>query len=312
MLSGAPVEPETTDAVRVRVPAKINLHLGVGDRRPDGYHELTTVYQAIGLHDEITVGDADRPGVHVEVTGTGAELVPVDENNLAVAAVRLLAEHAGVVPAVRLAIHKRIPVAGGLAGGSADAAGALLATTRLWRLPLDRPALLALAARLGSDVPFCLVGGTALGTGHGEVVTEVPTASTGWHWVVVAADGSLSTPAVYRELDRLRDNGIGAYSADVSELRAALLSGGADALAPLLRNDMTEAAVSLRPGLREVLAAGEADGAVAALVSGSGPTVLLLAHDEHHAAALAGRMRLRGLARDALVATGPVQGAHLW
>ncbi|MGH8793403.1 MAG: 4-(cytidine 5'-diphospho)-2-C-methyl-D-erythritol kinase [Stackebrandtia sp.] len=302
---------ENPPAVRVRAPAKINLHLGVGDVRPDGYHELTTVYQAISLYDEVTVGNARRPGVHVEVTGCDADSAPTGDDNLAVRAVRLLADHARVPTRVTLKLHKRIPIAGGLAGGSTDAAAAMLAAARLWNLPIGRAELLQLAAELGSDVPFCLLGGVALGSGRGEDVSELPYSGRS-HWVVATADGRLSTPEVYAEVDRLRSrSGRGSYSKDVSGLTHALRGGDPHDLAGRLRNDMTDAAISLRPALRDVLDAGDDDGALATLVSGSGPTVLFLARDSHHAAALAGRLRMRRIARGVHCAYGPVQGAHL-
>lgn len=302
-------DEDGTVPVRVRVPAKINLHLGVGDRRPDGFHDLTTVYQAISLYDEVIAEPADH--CSAEVTGEGAGILPVDERNLAVRAAMLLAGRAGVATGVRLRLHKRIPLAGGLAGGSADAAGTLLACARLWELDLSRDDLVEIAAELGSDVPFCLLGSVALGTGHGERVEQVKAVGQ-YHWVVAISDGELSTPAVYGEVDRLRDSGIGRYHDDVAPLLAALATGAdANQLGPLLHNDMAEAAVEMRPQLAEVLAAGAADGAVATLVSGSGPTVLYLARDEHHGHALAARLRLRGLARQVHYVTGPVAGAVL-
>lgn len=296
--------------VRVRVPAKINLHLGVGDKRADGFHDLTTVYQAVSLYDEVVAESADDLSVHV--TGEGAGVLPVDERNLAVRAAMSLARRSGVAAHVRLRIHKRIPLAGGLAGGSADAAATLLACARLWALPLSRENLLDVAAELGSDVPFCLLGSVALGSGHGEVVDPVDVRGT-YHWVVAVSDGELSTPVVYAEVDRLREAGIGGYHDDVSDLLAALRSGAeAVELGPLLHNDMAEAAVRLRPQLADVLRLGVTDGAVAALVSGSGPTVLFLVRDEHHGHALAARLRLRGIARQIHYVTGPAPGAVLW
>lgn len=301
---------EGADAVRVRVPAKINLHLGVGDRRDDGYHHLTTVYQAISLYDEITIEANERAGIHVELAGEADHVIPVDDRNLAVAAVRLLAVHAGMKPHVSLRLRKRIPVAAGLAGGSADAAAALLAAARLWELPIERDELMNLAARLGSDVPFCLLGGTALGLGRGEQVRAVPSSGQ-YHWVVATSHGQLSTPAVYREVDRLREAGEGSYAADASSLLVAVRTGDARSLAGEVHNDMALAATTLRPEVLQVCEAGEADGALASLVSGSGPTVLFLARDQHHANALAGRLRMRRIAREVHIAHGPVQGAHL-
>ena len=294
-MTGVLAYDDGVDVVRVRVPAKINLHLGVGDRRPDGFHDLTTVYQGVSLYDEVLVAEASR-GVAVEVFGSDAEAVPTGEDNLAAKAVRLLAQRLGIAPAVTVRIGKRIPVAGGLAGGSADAAAALLGCARLWGAP-PVGELAAVAAELGSDVPFCLSGGTALGTGHGEQVAEV-SANGRYHWVVATADGQISTPRAYAEVDRLRAAGIGEYSRDVADLLAALRTGRAENLAERLRNDMTDAAVSLRPELSEILRAGTADGALATLVSGSGPTTLFLTRDVHHANALAGRLRLRRLARE--------------
>lgn len=289
--------------VRVRVPAKINLHLGVGDRRADGYHDLTTVYQAIALYDEVTVVETAEPGVRVRAAGDDAAAVPLGTDNLAVRAAVALAGELDLTPAVSIHIAKNIPIAGGLAGGSADAAATLIGCARLWG-PVEPDLLTRVAAELGSDIPFCLSGGTALGTGHGEKIEPVTTGGR-YHWVVAAAEGRLSTPAVYAEVDRLRETGVGGYSDSVTELLAALRTGRAEELAPCLRNDMTEAAISLRPQLREILTAGVEDGALASLVSGSGPTTLFLARDVHHATALAGRLRMRRLAREVHHVHGP-------
>ncbi len=155
-------------SVTVRVPAKVNLQLSVGAARPDGFHELATVYQAVGLFDEIVVRPADRPGITLTLSGEGEGELPLDSDNLAYRAVVALAEHVGMDPAVEVHIHKAIPIAGGMAGGSADAAGTLLACDALWRQATPRDELMALAAELGSDVPFSLHGGTAIGTGRGE------------------------------------------------------------------------------------------------------------------------------------------------
>ncbi|GAA4205351.1 4-(cytidine 5'-diphospho)-2-C-methyl-D-erythritol kinase [Actinocatenispora rupis] len=296
-------------SVRVRVPAKINLHLGVGPRRPDGFHELTTVYQAISLYDELTADRADR--LELVVEGEGADVLPTDENNLAVRAAVLLADHLGVPPRVRLHLRKQIPLAGGLAGGSADAAAALVACDALWDGGLDRNELATLAADLGSDVPFLVPGGTALGTGRGEVLSPVLAVGT-WHWVVAVADGGLSTPTVYAKLDALRDagtvpaEGVGAPD----ELLAALRQHDPRVLAAALANDMQAAALALRPTLARTLDAGLAEGALAALVSGSGPSCLFLAADADHAASVAARLTTHGVCRTVRTAHGPVPGAR--
>jgi 4-diphosphocytidyl-2-C-methyl-D-erythritol kinase len=302
----APAQPGAQ--ISVDVPAKINPHLGVGDARADGYHALSTVYQAISLHDTVTAERLGEPGIEITVSGEGAGTLPTDESNLAHKAAKLVALYAGIEPDVKLHLNKRIPVAGGLAGGSADAAGALIACSRLWEVEIGDAELHRLAAGLGSDVPFCLKGGTAIGRGRGEEVTPVEAKGT-WHWVVATTDTQISTPECYKEVDRLREDGIGRYSSDVDPIVRAFESGAsADDLARLLINDMEAAAVSLRPQLASLMHGGLEEGALAAHVSGSGPTVLFLATDVKHAVALARRIRMRGGARSVHLAHGPVQG----
>ncbi|GAA1835838.1 4-(cytidine 5'-diphospho)-2-C-methyl-D-erythritol kinase [Luedemannella flava] len=296
--------------VKVRVPAKINLHLGVGPVRADGYHELATVYHAISIYDELTARAADT--LVLTMDGEGAGELALDDTNLVIRAARALAEATGLPAHARLHLRKQIPLAGGLAGGSADAAAALVACDALWGTGLAREELAHIAAALGSDVPFLVLGGTALGSGRGETVTPVLASGHQWHWVVAVADGGLSTPAVYRRLDELRENGeapepIGAPD----EILAALRQRDPNVLAKALVNDMAPAAVSLRPALRDVLAAGDAAGALAGLVSGSGPTCVFLARDAAHAGAVAAALDASGTCREARVAHGPVAGARL-
>jgi 4-diphosphocytidyl-2-C-methyl-D-erythritol kinase len=298
--------PLTT--VTVRAPAKINLHLTVGPLRPDGYHELTTVFHAVGLYDELTVREADA--LSLVVQGETAQGVPTDGSNLAVRAVQLLADEAGREPTVALLLHKGIPVAGGCAGGSADAAAALVACDVLWGLGLSKDELAVLAARLGSDVPFALHGGTALGTGRGEQLTPVLGAGS-YAWVLALPDEGLSTPAVYGELDRLREEGPLTVVSDPAEVLAALRGGSPMALGKALCNDLQPAALSLRPDLARILEAGTQLGALGALVSGSGPTVAFLARDEGHATALATALPDESLCHAVRVASGPVPGARV-
>lgn len=292
----------------VRAPAKVNLHLSVGACRADGYHELTTVFHAVGLYDELTVTVADGPSV--ELRGEGTSGVPTDRGNLAVRAVELLAAETGNDPCVALQIDKRIPVAGGCAGGSADAAAALVACDALWGTELRRDELAVLGARLGSDVPFALHGGTALGTGRGERLTAVLGHGT-YAWVLALADGGLSTPAVYTELDRLRGRGPVTVAGDPAGTLAALRSGDPVALGQALSNDLQPAAVALRPALRRLLTAGRELGSLGGVVSGSGPTVALLARDGGHAATLAAALSAEGLCRSVRVADSPAPGAHV-
>ncbi|HEV7452251.1 MAG TPA: 4-(cytidine 5'-diphospho)-2-C-methyl-D-erythritol kinase [Pseudonocardiaceae bacterium] len=298
--------------VTVRVPAKVNLHLAVGGLRRDGYHELVSVFQALSVTDEVTVAAADVPGV--QVYGEGAGTVPTDGRNLAWRAVLALAEHTGRQPAVRVVLRKGIPVAGGMAGGSADAAGTLVALAGLWRLDISRDELAGLAAGLGSDVPFALHGGTALGTGRGESLVPVLTRHT-FYWVVALDHGGLSTADVYRELDRLRAQGSPGSSpprlGDVEPLLEALASGDPRQLALLLGNDLQAAAVSLRPALRRTLRAGVDAGGLVGLVSGSGPTCAFLCVDADAAVRVAAELAGAGVCRTVRVASGPVPGARV-
>ena len=291
-----------------RAPAKLNLHLSVGLPRPDGFHELTTVFHAVSLLDEVEVRrDAD---LHVEVHGEGAADVPTDDTNLALRAVRLLAARTGQDAAVAVVLRKGIPVAGGCAGGSADAAATLVACDALWGTRLSREELAGLGAELGSDVPFSLHGGTALGTGRGEVLTPVLGQGT-YAWVLALADGGLSTPEVYGELDRQRERGPVALAGDPAEVLAALRSADPVAVGRALSSDLQPAAIALRPGLRRVLSAGRELGAIGGVVSGSGPTVALLARDAGSADDLAARLSAEGVCRSVRRADGPVTGARV-
>lgn len=296
------------EPVTVRAPAKVNLHLAVGDLRDDGYHELTTVFQALSLYDEVAVTRADT--LSVTVHGEGAAEVPVDENNLVWRAAELIAKKAHRTPRVHIAITKGIPVAGGLAGGSADAAATLVALNALWHLELSKTELSELAAELGSDVPFSLRGGTAVGLGRGEQLLPVLSRST-YHWVLAFAKGGLSTPAVYRELDRLRAGGTPPRLGSADDLMHALTLGDPDRLAPLLGNDLQAAAISLMPQLRRTLRAGRDAGALAALVSGSGPTCAFLCRDADDAVNVGVEVSATGVCRTVRTATGPVPGARL-
>jgi len=296
--------------VRVRVPAKINLHLGVGPLRRDGYHELNTVYHAISIHDELTARRGDTLTLTME--GEGAGELALDESNLVIRAARALAGSTGVPPHARLHLRKQIPLAGGLAGGSADAAAALVACDALWGTGLTRDELAEIAAGLGSDVPFLIHGGTALGTGRGEAVSPVLARPTVWHWVVAVADGGLSTPVAYRELDRLRAAGAaGPPLGSTDTLLAALRQPDPRVLAAALGNDLQDAALALRPALAATLKAGEAAGALAGIVSGSGPTCVFLAAGAADAERIAAELSALDVCRQARTAHGPVAGARI-
>ncbi len=343
-----PPTPVPGSRVTVRTPAKVNLHLGVGPRRDDGYHTVTTILQAVSLYDEITVTAVDdaavdpdtvEPAVSVEVTGEGAaetaspsgppgsssssgdiavssaaariSLVPTGVDNLAVRAAHVLAARAGVRgAAAHMTMAKGIPVAAGMAGGSADAAGSLVAFDALWGTGLDRSVLSELAAGLGSDVPFPLAGGTALGTGRGEQLTPVLGRGE-YHWVFALADGGLSTASVYAEFDRLSEGRLRTEPTSPDAVLAALRTGDPVELGRALVNDLQPAALRLRPSLRRVLETGVELGAVGAIVSGSGPTCAFLARDAAQSVALAASLAGMGVCRAVRHAYGPVSGARV-
>ncbi|MFD5642075.1 4-(cytidine 5'-diphospho)-2-C-methyl-D-erythritol kinase [Streptomyces anulatus] len=257
-------------AVTVRVPAKVNVQLAVGAARPDGFHDLANVFLAVGLYDEVTATPADE--LRITCSGPDAARVPLDTTNLAARAALALAERYGVDPAVHLHIAKDIPVAGGMAGGSADGAAALVACDALWGTGASRDELLAICAELGSDVPFSLVGGAALGTGRGEKLTPIEVGGT-FHWVFAVADGGLSTPAVYGEFDRLTAGTEVPEPTASPALLAALRSGDSGALAAALSNGLQPAALSLRPSLAGAPGAGGAGRGVVPRRGRAGPAV---------------------------------------
>jgi len=294
-------------SITVRAPAKINLHLGVGAPREDCFHPLTSVYQAVGVYDDLTVGEADGWSVDVTVSDwMDRSHVPLAGDNIVDRAAALLAAHHGLAVSGDVHIEKAIPVAGGMAGGSADAAAALVALDRLWGADTSDDDLLALAAQLGSDVPFALVGGTALGTGRGEIVE--PVADTGsWWWVLVPSPIGLSTPEIYRHFDRLFPDAP-AVPPMPEPLLAALAAGDPHALAAALHNDLQPAALDLRPDLAKLIDAGESAGALRGVVTGSGPTCVFLCESADQARETAAELRAK---HDVvLVTTGAVAGAH--
>ena len=297
-------------SVTVRAPAKVNLALGVGPLRPDGYHGLATVFHAVGIYDDLVATPLpEGSGLQLVVEGEGAAEVPLDRSNLAARAAAAL-EVYGASPDVSIAIRKGIPVAGGMAGGSADAAAALVAIDALFDLGLGRDHLLDIAAALGSDVPFALHGGTAIGSDTGTQLTTALVRGT-YHWVFVLAEEGLPTPLVYREFDRLTAGAPLREPVVPDELMAALRAGDAVALGKALHNDLQRPALALRPHLAQVLSVGHEYGALGGVVSGSGPTCAFLARDDTHAVDLAVAFTASGVCRTVKRATGPVPGARV-
>ncbi|MEU8461075.1 4-(cytidine 5'-diphospho)-2-C-methyl-D-erythritol kinase [Streptomyces sp. NPDC029003] len=299
-------------SISVRAPAKVNLQLGVGGRRDDGYHELASVFLAVSLSDRITLTAAEE--LRVTVGGPRAADVPADASNIAARAVELLAKRSGLHPGVHVHIDKHIPVQGGMAGGSADAAGALVGCDALWNLGLGRPELLSLAAELGSDVPFSLVGGAAFGSGRGERLTVLPVGAT-THWVFATAGFGLSTPAVFAEQERRRRSAGVPWTADgvpsplmSRKLVDALAAGDTASLADALGNDLEPVATSMRPQLTATLKSGTDAGALAGILCGSGATIGFLVSDGHQARTVAQKLLASGTCTSAHIAAGPVPG----
>lgn len=304
---------DQTQSVRVRVPAKVNLALCVGPVGEDGFHPLGTVFHALSLFDEVLAVPGEAGQVVLTASGEGLADVPLDDTNLACRAARLLAQRHGTPDlGVRLHLKKQIPVAGGMAGGSADCAGALLACSILWDLDTTPDDLHDLAAELGSDAPFPLLGGNAIGSGRGDQL--VPMLSRGkYHWVLAFAHDGLSTPAVFRRFDELAARP-GARRPDTtipSEVSAALATGDPARLGRALRNDLQAAALDLRPELEETLQAGLEAGALGGIVSGSGPTCAFLANGESAAMDLSAALSRLPTVRATRRATGPVPGATI-
>lgn len=312
-LVGGRFHPRT---VRVKAPGKVNVSLSVGPLRPDGYHSVASVYLAVSLYEEVAATSTEAPGITVSISPDstldldGVD-IPLDERNLAYKAAALMAEMSEKPTGVHLEITKRVPVAGGMGGGSADAAATLLACDALWDSGLSREELAHVAAELGADVPFSLLGGTAVGLGVGDKLSPA-LAKAQMDWVLVFADYGLSTPEVFRTLDGLRDS----EGAEIAEpmdvdptILQALRNGDPETLSRVLINDLQRASIALAPGLKDTIGLGEARGALAGMVSGSGPTIALLARDPDSASVLAEELTHRG--HTAMAVHGPVPGARI-
>ena len=297
--------------VVARVPAKVNLQLSVGPLGSDGFHEVTTVFQAISLFDDVTVATApDGEGIKISISGQTSSGVPADSSNLAVKAAELMIKNYDLPTDLIIKLKKEIPVAGGMAGGSADAAGVIVGLDSLFELGLSRDEMEIVGSKIGSDVPFSICGGVAIGTGRGDQITPA-LAKGSYNWVLALSGQGLSTPSVYQECDRLRE-GLSISSPAVSEqLMQALRAGDAKALGKALTNELQPAACSLRPALRLVLDVGVDYGALGGIVSGSGPTVAFLVSDDDHAMDLTVALSASGVVSSVVRATGPAHGARI-
>ena len=298
-------------SVVVRVPAKVNLQLSVGPKEEDGFHGVVTIFQAISLFDDVTVSVAQvGAGINVSVAGDHVQGVPSDATNLAAKAASLMCDIYEIKPDLSIQIKKSIPVAGGMAGGSADAAATIVAIDALFSLGLSREEMHEVAGKIGSDVPFMLTGGTAVGIGRGDKVTSALSRGN-YYWVLALSSSGLSTPAVYGECDRLRAGMEVAQPRANDQILQSLLSADAVSLGKELTNDLQAAACSLRPALRLILDVGSEYGALGSIVSGSGPTVAFLVSDEEHALDLAVALTSSGVVGSVTRASGPVHGAKV-
>jgi len=296
------------DKTTVRVPGKINLQLSVGPLQKDGYHELATVFQSVSLYDEVSLKLID--GGEIKVNTEGKAGVPDGKENLAYQAIALMRQKFEIKDGIEIKIKKEIPIAGGMAGGSANAGAAIVGFDSLFSLGLSRNEMETLGSELGADVPFTISGGTAIGTGRGDRITPVLSRGN-YFWVLALSSTGLSTPAVYNECDRLRE-GLDIATPHVSdELVQALSRGDAAALGKVLVNDLQAAACSLKPALRLILDVGLDYGALGGIVSGSGPTVAFLAESEDHALDLVVALTSSGVVGNVLRAQGPVPGARV-
>ena len=300
---------------RASAPGKLNIYFAVGPLRADGYHSVASVYQALNLLEVVSVTPSSKWEVETlgDLTAAQKALIPEPEQNLVVKAAQALAQSVGLTNPHPMAfqIQKQVPVAGGMGGGSADAAAALVALNDAWCLGLEKAALIEIAARLGADVPFSLFGNTALGTGTGTDLAEMK--STNLNWVMVLSESTLSTPVVFQKLDELRsargeDPTALPESRIPQQLIDALISGASE-VAKQMHNDLHQPALELLPGLREIEKLGERLGALRTMVSGSGPTMAMLAKDSDSAVKLSSDLRQRG--HRAIACHGPVPGATL-
>jgi 4-diphosphocytidyl-2-C-methyl-D-erythritol kinase len=295
----------------VRVPAKVNLQLAVGPREADGFHNLVTVFQAISIYDDVTITkSAPGAGITIATTGDHTHGVPADSTNLAVKAAQLIADEYDFALDIHIEVDKSIPVAGGMAGGSADAAAVIVGLNELFTLEMSREDMLEFGSQLGSDVPFMITGGTAIGQGRGDQLTAALSRGT-YHWVLALSSVGLSTPAIYQECDRLRA-GLDIAAPQTSDsLMQSLLAADPKAVGLALQNDLQSAACSLRPALTLVLDVGEEYGSLGAIVSGSGPTVAFLVGDEEQGLDLAVALTSSGVVGSVARAFGPVPGAKV-
>lgn len=303
-------------SITASAPAKVNLIFEVGPLKQDGYHDVNSLFLGLNLREEVTITEG-LPGTGITIFVLGENLparhvsaVPRDQSNLVYKAAVLVSEKLGIeVPDIQIDILKRIPVAGGMAGGSADAAAMLLAFSayahqNLGAVELAMPDLLDIASSLGSDIPFCVLGGLAIGKGRGDEVIALSPFAFDTHWVLAVSPQGLSTPSVYGKFDEL---GKESLFTDLNARSQAITS--VEELGTVLKNDLEAAAITLMPALVSLRETIEGLGAIRAIVSGSGPTIAALCSSREQAQEIAKTFNDRGIF--ALTAGSPAVGANL-
>jgi 4-diphosphocytidyl-2-C-methyl-D-erythritol kinase len=278
----------TAPSVDLRTNAKINLFLRVVGQRADGFHELESIFHGVGLADEMrmTLNHSRRVDVEMHPAGGFQGKLPELEDNLAFLAAQALADRGFPHEGVEIRIDKRIPIGGGLGGGSGNAAGVLVGLNHLLNLDLTPESLVEVAAIVGSDVPYCISGGTALVMGRGEMLTPLPATTDLW-FVLGISNEPLMTADVYAAFDRLETDVAEARSAPMA---LALGAGDVADVAALLHNDLEPAAFALRPDLAEAKQALTDAGCLGACLTGSGPTLFGIVEGPEQGAEVAERV----------------------
>lgn len=320
-------ESEFFGHVTAVAPGKINVSLRVGPLREDGYHEVATLYLAVSLYEEVSAERRDDGAITVSLSERSAftevqtrdpetqemvaAAIPLDERNLVYQAASKLRARLGITDGVDLTITKNVPVAGGMGGGSADAAAALVACSALWEAGLSKEQLAEIGSELGADVPFAILGGAAVGQGVGDELSPLLTRGE-LHLVLVPANTGLSTPSVYAKLDEMRaEAGVEAEAPELDpDLVRAVCTADAELVASLMANDLQAPAVASLPSLEDMMDVGMIEGALQGMVSGSGPTLVFLARDAEAAHRLCTSFEERTEVW-AIPVTGPASGARL-
>ena len=273
--------------MRLQAFAKINLGLDVLGKREDGYHEVRMIMQTIRMYDQLDMRKSVEPGIHLT---TNKKYIPVDENNLIWRAAKLMMDTCGIMEGVSIHLHKVIPVAAGMAGGSSDAAATLVGMNRLFHCGLSKEKLMELGVQIGADVPYCVLRGTALAEGIGEKLTVLPPMPD--CWILIGKPGiSVSTKYVYTTLDLNTDT----VHPDIDGMRKALEDGDLYGITDRMGNVLQDVTIPAYPEVETIKERMKAWGAVNAMMSGSGPTVFGIFDNEEKAQEACQKLRESGL-----------------